>query len=305
MSPNQRYKLVRKHELLNSLHKEDIKSLLSVIQSKSFSKGDVVFDRNSQPSCFFMLEEGLLNIRRLDNTTQNIEVGEFFGEIGFINEDFRSGSVVAVKDSTVGYLSREKLFDKNLVRPQAALLIIQYLARKITSYLRSNEQLSTEEIISQGESQSLEFKSTLRWNLFTNKKDMRIENASLKTIAAFLNTHGGILIIGVDDEGKVMGLETDQFPNMDKLLLHLSMLIKKRIGIIANSYISPSIEKVRGINILRIDCNPSLQPVYFNDGKQDYLFVRTGPSSTSIAVSNIYDYIQDRFYSRRPAYSNS
>ena len=55
-------------------------------------------------------------------------------------------------------------------------------------YLRAHRQ--AEELIKRGESKTLEFKSTLRWNLRENRKDDKIiTHAVLKTIAAFLN-HG-------------------------------------------------------------------------------------------------------------------
>ena len=75
-------------------------------------------------------------------------------------------------------------------------------------------------LVAQGESERVEFKSTLRWNLHTNKPDKRIENACLKTVAAYLNSGGGILFVGVDDNGNPLGLDQDRFANEDKLLLH-------------------------------------------------------------------------------------
>ena len=55
------------------------------------------------------------------------------------------------------------------------------------------ENVSTDELIQNGETENVEFKSTLRWNIHTQKKDDAIEHASLKTIAAFLNSYGGTL----------------------------------------------------------------------------------------------------------------
>src|SRR6185295_2745086 len=66
-------------------------------------------------------------------------------------------------------------------------------------YLRGHRQ--AEELLTQHESATLEFKSTLRWNLRENRKDPQIvTTAVLKTIAAFLNTEGGDLLIGVADD---------------------------------------------------------------------------------------------------------
>ena len=88
-------------------------------------------------------------------------------------------------------------------------------------YLRSHR--SAGELIKQGESKTLEFKSTLRWNLREDRKDdKRITHAALKTIAAFLNTEGGDLLLGVADDGAIVGIEKDRLDNDDKFMRHLA-----------------------------------------------------------------------------------
>ena len=66
----------------------------------------------------------------------------------------------------------------------------------------------SEELIARDESFEVEFKSTARWNLREGCKDKRMEDAVVKTIAGFLNTDGGTLLIGVGDDGRVIGLGT-------------------------------------------------------------------------------------------------
>lgn len=90
--------------------------------------------------------------------------------------------------------------------------------------------ISIDDIIAIGESSEVEFKSTLRVNLHTGGKDPKIELAALKTIAGFLNTKGGILTIGVADDGTPLGIDADDFGNEDKMSLHLVNLIKDRMG---------------------------------------------------------------------------
>ena len=77
-------------------------------------------------------------------------------------------------------------------------------------YLRGHRDAA--ELIKRGESKTLEFKSTLRWNLRrrTAEDDKCITHAVLKTIAAFLNTEGGDLLIGVADDGSIVGIDRDQ-----------------------------------------------------------------------------------------------
>ncbi len=83
------------------------------------------------------------------------------------------------------------------------------------AYLEKHRE--AEELIKQGESKTLEFKSTLRWNLVEDRKDDKvITHAALKTVAAFLNTEGGDLLLGVADDGSVVGIEVDRFESNDQ-----------------------------------------------------------------------------------------
>ena len=60
------------------------------------------------------------------------------------------------------------------------------------------------------ESDTVEFKSSLRWNYREKKRDPEMERVVVKTTAGFLNSYqGGNLIIGLDDEGNVLGLQPD------------------------------------------------------------------------------------------------
>jgi hypothetical protein len=73
-------------------------------------------------------------------------------------------------------------------------------------YWRSHPVLRT---ISEGESQTLEFKETLHAASDTGDKHEGVLHGALKTIAAFLNTAGGTLLIGVSDDGEIRGLAKD------------------------------------------------------------------------------------------------
>ena len=66
-----------------------------------------------------------------------------------------------------------------------------------------------EQLIARGESERVEFKSTMRYNLRAGRPDKEIEREIARTICAFMNTEGGTLIIGVDDDGTVLGLDKD------------------------------------------------------------------------------------------------
>lgn len=92
-------------------------------------------------------------------------------------------------------------------------------------------------MISEGETDLIEFKSTLLYDVKERKVNRVLEREVLKTLVAFLNTKGGTLFIGIEDNGEVYGLEND-FCNVpgsskepkDKFLLYLDSLINNSIG---------------------------------------------------------------------------
>lgn len=150
-------------------------------------------------------------------------------------------------------------------------------------------------IISAGEGPKVEFKSSIRTNLHTNSIDKNIENALLKTIAAYLNTNGGTLIVGVSDNGEILGLERDSFINDDKLKLHLNNLIKDNIGTQLMHLINYDLFELDNKKVLKIECFPSDKRVFVKDNNNEDFYVRNGPSTIKLNGSALVDYVNNRF----------
>jgi type I restriction enzyme, R subunit len=118
------------------------------------------------------------------------------------------------------------------------------------------------------EDQHLEYKSTLRWDLREKAKSRLVESATLKTVAAFLNSHfGGTLLIGVADDGGIVGLENDYATlskegkaDSDVFLLHLNQLIENAVGLAAAANVTTLIHHVDGHDICRVHVEPSTFP---------------------------------------------
>lgn len=161
-----------------------------------------------------------------------------------------------------------------------------------------SEFLTVEEQVLAGESTFLEFKSTLRQNLKAAKQDEVMTHAVLKTIAAFLNSEGGTLMIGIADDGQVLGIESDGFPNDDKFLLHLVNKVKATMGDYAATCIDPQIHRVKDKAVCRVICFPSDTPVYVKHQNDQEFYVRTGPATTKVSTSEIYTYVSAHFRGR-------
>ncbi len=169
------------------------------------------------------------------------------------------------------------------------------------SFFKSRD--SIERIIQRGESKKLEFKSTLRWNIRASRNDDAVTHVCMKTIAAFLNTEGGTLLIGVADDGKIAGIELDKFPNEDKFLLHLFNVIKASMGEASAARVTASMHRIKNKTVCRIDCNRSQKPVFlrFKKNQDEEFYIRTGPGSTKLSPSSLLGYIQEHFTDQHKA----
>jgi hypothetical protein len=156
-------------------------------------------------------------------------------------------------------------------------------------------EISVAELINSGETDAVEFKSTLRVNLHTSQQDDKIQVSSLKTIAGFLNAKGGTLLIGVADDGEVLGLEADGFPDEDKMALHLVNLITSRLGDVFRPYVHPRFEDQDGARVLLVRCEPGPREAFLKDGSLQRFFVRGGNATAELQGSAITEYVKQRF----------
>jgi len=175
----------------------------------------------------------------------------------------------------------------------------------ITETKTSSIQLTAQDLIDQGEHHGLELKTTLRWDVREQKVNKKLEEVVLKTIAAFSNGEGGVLLIGVNDEGEVEGLEADynalKNGNKDTFELHLKNLIISEYGIgFATTGLSIQFPAIEDKDICLVDIKPGVKPLYTmasdkNGQKVSKFYVRSGNSSQEVGITEVSDYIAKRF----------
>ena len=180
-------------------------------------------------------------------------------------------------------------------RKGIAKVILDGFERLTHGEIVTKEEDTYELKISRGEGMQVEFKSTLRVNLHTGQNDQKMEHAVLKTLAAFLNSNGGTLFVGVNDSGEIIGLQSDNFPNEDKMALHLDNLIKSQLGLPVYACIKIEFAGSEDARFLAIECAPSDKPVFLKNSTGEEFFIRAGASSPALPASHMHEYIQQRF----------
>ena len=168
---------------------------------------------------------------------------------------------------------------------------------------------TVEELIAGGESRAVEFKSSARWSYGKGDRDEVIERTIVKTIAGFMNAHGGTLLIGVDDDGKAIGLEKDyklvKGHGRDGFENWLTDLFEKSLGKPAVANLAVSFASVDGADVCRIDVHPSRSPVYARRGQESDLFVRLNNSTRLLNTQEAMTYIGQHWAGRGVAAGDS
>ena len=165
---------------------------------------------------------------------------------------------------------------------------------------------NVKELIDAGETEYVEFKSSIRWDYREEKVNKILEFVILKSIAAFANAKGGILFIGVSDDLEILGLEKDfstlKKQDADYFELHSRKLINNQYGIaFSNENILMGFHIFDGKTICSIQVKASKNPVFLKSkNKQgqeiEKFYVRSGNASQEItSLKEINEYINIRF----------
>lgn len=178
---------------------------------------------------------------------------------------------------------------------------------KITDTEETVAPVSLEDLITEGESDELEFKSTLRWDLKEGTVNKKLEEVIMKTVAAFANSQGGTLLIGVDDAGKVLGLEADYHSlggvDRDKFELHLRNLLNQQFGTgFVTSKVSITFHELEEKEVCQVDTKQAKEPVIVsvkdkNGQATEKFYARSGNSSQEIPLGEMSAYVKERFHS--------
>jgi len=172
------------------------------------------------------------------------------------------------------------------------------LRRFTTTIKKIGDLRSIEELLQLGESDKLEFKSSLQWDVENNVKNEALQNSVLKSIVAFLNTEGGTVIIGVEDNGNIFGIEQDILSfkeprnrTLDGFERHLVEIIKNKIGVKFLSYLKFRFIKINDQDICGVYVRKADQAAFLKSDKGIEFYIRTGNSTRTLNIQEFYDHI--------------
>lgn len=245
---------------------------------KAYLRKEKIVNANSLMNITFVSDH--LNKRKIGASAPSVYIGEFAEENDKIAQTLTSHFI-----DLDGFGIESN--DYEVFLKKRAERIFKELKDRLELSKKDDPNIEIREMISNGETDSVEFKSTLRFDLHKGEVNKKLEYVIAKTISAFMNTEGGCLVIGVDDNQNILGLETDikTLPkqNIDGFELHLIEIVKKYIGAELSSHIKISFPEIDGEKICMVKVSKSSKPVFIEfEGREDF-FVRVGCSSQPLS----------------------
>jgi len=163
---------------------------------------------------------------------------------------------------------------------------------------KSIKNLKNEEIIRiihQGESELVEFKTSFKWDVNEQRCNKKLPKMVTEAMCAFANSRGGgVLFIGVTDNGKLDGVSDDIRhcfnKSIDKFQIEVPKKVREDIG--AGIIYTIEVKELESKNICIIDVEPSISPIFMSDGN---FLVRKGSSNHKLNAKESYEYISNYF----------
>lgn len=165
-------------------------------------------------------------------------------------------------------------------------------------WLEHELNLSLPSLVALGENERLELKSTLRWDLKERCTNKTLENVIAKSIAGLMNHRGGSLIIGVADNGDVIGIGADcqtlRHKNIDGFERALMDVVRKSLGAHACTLIHCQFPYLGDEQVCRLIIEPSVVPIFIQHGGTARYVVRTGNSTRELDAREAHAHVEQR-----------
>lgn len=164
-------------------------------------------------------------------------------------------------------------------------------------------------LITRGEGQALELKSSLRYDYQTRNVNRELTKVIAKTIAGFLNAEGGTLLIGVSDAGEILGIANDLATlskrNTDAFEITLRNALGTYLGVEVGPTVLVQFIEVDNSTVSKVSCPRYRAPVFFHDGDRQEFYVRDGNQTRPLDVRACHQYIRVHWPSEQSVTTDS
>ena len=215
-----------------------------------------------------------------------------------IAEQYAAGGIRFLKDRVFGvdFGSYTKRLESDLLRTYEKIMKNKTETEQIHEEIFD---LSIEDIVKMDENEKVEFKASLIWDYDKKNKNKLIGEIAAKTISCFMNSKGGVLLIGVDNQKEILGIEQDlktlENSSLDEFEVYFTNVIIKHLGKLHRRYVEIKFEKLNNKNICVVNVKKSPRPVFVKYKDESQFYVRQGNSCQPLDIEEAAIYIKENW----------
>ena len=174
------------------------------------------------------------------------------------------------------------------------------LLRDIERVIKIKQEMALDNVIDElgDESEKLEYKSSFKYDYNEKNANNELKKEVIQTLVGFMNNKGGVLVIGIDNNKKVLGIEKDLklFGDWDKYLLGIQNAIRDFTKSALSDFFEVKRKEKEGKEICVIYVKPCPNVVYYVEGNNEDFYVRQGNQTVKLTTKQANEYIKTHWH---------
>lgn len=267
--------LVREHPIFQNLEAEELELLAQVSVYRGYIKGNRVFEVDNEGKYFYIVREGEFRLWLKNAVEVPYRRGDVFGEIAALSDFERLGTVKAIGPAGLFAIPTQPILDDQHFPPAMTMKLLRALIRHICTYIHAFPGFKepVKALIEAGEGERVEFKESI-----SNDSIRKL----VKTAVAYMNTAGGVILIGVRNDKEIIGLPDDKYELLDDYRLKFFNQGRRSVGKLFYNLVSLKPESLDNKQLIRIDCRASDQPVFLMESGEKKFYKRVDGSNREL-----------------------
>ncbi|SFW43100.1 Crp/Fnr family transcriptional regulator [Cellulophaga fucicola] len=128
--------IIRQFNSLRAMSKEELKKVSDTKVSKTFKKGDAIFEEGDRLDGVFCVRDGVSKLSKLssngkDQIIKLASKGEILGQRSVIAEESANLSAIAIKDMDVCFIPKESILHTLNTNPNFAVEVLRHMAKDL------------------------------------------------------------------------------------------------------------------------------------------------------------------------------
>lgn len=137
--------------IFNHLEKDQMDEVMSLIHSKSYKKGEDIYQSGNKSDALYIVRRGRVKIYRLSESGKEqilriLNPGDFTGELALFNESVHDAYANALSDTDICMIKREDLQSLLLKYPNISMKILSEFSNRLAQSETQTMRFATERV---------------------------------------------------------------------------------------------------------------------------------------------------------------